>query len=120
MMLYGQVAINRTILAQQLDAVANPEALAAQQSYLGLQPASQIGNPLDPLNRPSPNAFNPNLVGYQPQITVLPVGVTMSANAVISADRRYVRITAFPFFSLIKGVVQYNLQRRRDRSSGIG
>ena len=34
----------------------------------------------------------------------------MQANAVISADRRYVRITAVPFFSTIKKVVQYNLQ----------
>jgi len=34
----------------------------------------------------------------------------MKANAVISADRRYVRITALPFFSSIKGVVQYNMQ----------
>jgi hypothetical protein len=41
---------------------------------------------------------------------VLPIGMTMKANAVISADRRYVRITALPFFSTIKGVVQYNMQ----------
>ena len=105
-----QVAVNRTILAQQLEAIANPEALLAQQNYANSQPASQIGNRANPLNRPSPNAFNPNLVGYQPQITVLPIGMTMKANAVISADRRYVRITALPFFSTIKGVVQYNMQ----------
>ena len=105
-----QVAVNRTILAQQLEAISNPEALLAQQNYVNSQPASQIGNRANPLNRPSPNAFNPNLVGYQPQITVLPVGMTMQANAVISADRRYVRITTLPFFSTIKGVVQYNLQ----------
>ena len=105
-----QVAVNRTILAQQLEAIANPEALLAQQNYANSQPASQIGNRANPLNRPSPNAFNPNLVGYQPQITVLPIGMTMKANAVISADRRYVRITALPFFSTVKGVVQYNMQ----------
>ena len=34
----------------------------------------------------------------------------MQANAVVSADRRYVRITCIPFFSNIKGVVQYNIQ----------
>ena len=106
-----QVAVNRTILAQQLEAISNPEALLAQQNYVNSQPASQIGNRSNPLNRPSPNAFNPNLVGYQPQITVLPIGMTMQANAVISADRRYVRITTLPFFSTIKGVVQYNLQQ---------
>ncbi|MDG2409898.1 MAG: hypothetical protein P8M53_12890, partial [Pirellulales bacterium] len=105
-----QVAVNRTILAQQLESISNPEALLAQRNYVNSQPASQIGNRSNPLNRPSPNAFNPNLVGYQPQITVLPIGMTMQANAVISADRRYVRITTLPFFSTIKGVVQYNLQ----------
>ena len=105
-----QVAVNRTILAQQLEAISNPDVLLAQQNYLNSQPASQIGNQLNPLNRPAPNAFNPNLVGYQPQITVLPIGMTMQANAVISADRRYVRITALPFFASVKGVVQYNLQ----------
>ena len=105
-----QVAVNRMILAQQLEAISNPEALLAQQNYVNSQPASQIGNRTNPLNRLSPNAFNPNLVGYQPQITVLPVGMTMQANAVISADRRYVRITTRPFFSTIKGVVQYNMQ----------
>ena len=105
-----QVAVNRTILAQQLESIANPEALLAQQNYANSQPASQIGNRANPLNRPSPNAFNPNLVGYQPIITVLPIGMTMKANAVISADRRYVRITALPFFSTVKGVVQYNTQ----------
>ena len=105
-----QVAVNRTILAQQLEAISNPEVLLAQQNYLNSQPASQIGNRSNPLNRPATNAFNPNLVGYQPQITVLPIGMTMQANAVISADRRYVRITTLPFFSTIKGVVQYNLQ----------
>jgi len=36
--------------------------------------------------------FRRGAVGYQPQLTVLPVGIQMQgAAAVISADRRYVR-----------------------------
>jgi len=105
-----QVAVNRSILAQQLEAISNPDALVNQQNYAQSQPAAQIGNRFDPRNRTAPNAFNPNLVGYQPQITLLPIGMTMEANAVVSADRRYVRITAVPFFSSVKRVVQYNLQ----------
>ena len=62
-----QVAINRTILAQQLEAITNPEVILAQQNYTNSQPASRIGNRTNPLNRPAPNAFNPN-VGYQPQL----------------------------------------------------
>ena len=37
-------------------------------------------------------AFN-QAVGYQPVITVLPSGTQMSVSGVVSADRRYVRIT---------------------------
>ena len=93
-----------------LKAISNPEALLAQQNYVNSQPASQIGNRANPLNRPSPNAFNPNLG----RLSTTDYGASdrddHAANAVISADRRYVRITTLPFFSTIKGVVQYNLQ----------
>jgi len=47
-------------------------------------------------------------VGYTPIITTLSEGVTMSAMAVISADRRYVRITAIPSFSNITDVFTFS------------
>ncbi|MDO4574902.1 MAG: hypothetical protein Q4D98_06770 [Planctomycetia bacterium] len=40
-------------------------------------------------------------VGYKPEILWLPEGAQLSAQGVISADRRYVRITASPLFSTI-------------------
>lgn len=43
-------------------------------------------------------------VGYQPVISVLSEGVTMSAMALVSADRRYVRLSLAPVFSAITGV----------------
>ncbi|TWT47676.1 VWA domain-containing protein [Botrimarina hoheduenensis] len=43
-------------------------------------------------------------VGFQPVITTLPDGTNFQATAVVSADRRYVRVTAVPFFSGIAGV----------------
>ena len=49
------------------------------------------------------------VVGFRPEIIVLPIGATLSTNAVISADRRYVRITALPFFSGVTAVTQFNL-----------
>ncbi len=97
----NQLAVNRTILAQQIDAVSDSDVSLSQAAASRLRQPSTIGN------RP---VFSRSAVGYQPQITVLPVGVTMQANAVVSADRRYVRITCIPFFSHIKGVVQYNIQ----------
>ncbi len=98
----SQIAVNRAILAQQLNAVSDSGVSLSDKTARQLQQASVIGN------RSAFRGRGP--VGYQPQITVLPVGVSMQANAVVSADRRYVRITSIPFFSLIKGVVQYNIQ----------
>ncbi|MGE5191847.1 MAG: hypothetical protein ACM3U2_05050 [Deltaproteobacteria bacterium] len=42
--------------------------------------------------------------GYQPVITLLSEGVQNTAMAVISGDRRYVRLTVTPSFSAITGV----------------
>ncbi|MBI3866401.1 MAG: hypothetical protein HY290_31360, partial [Planctomycetia bacterium] len=47
-------------------------------------------------------------VGFTPQITVLPEGVSMTVTAVISADRRYVRLTVIPSFTAITDVQQFS------------
>jgi hypothetical protein len=43
-------------------------------------------------------------VGYAPVITWLPEGTSLGASAVVSPDRRYVRMSLQPFFSRIKRV----------------
>lgn len=47
-------------------------------------------------------------VGYQPVITVLSEGVTTSAMAVVSGDRRYVRLSMAPFFSTITDITSFS------------
>ena len=50
-------------------------------------------------------------VGFQPQITTLPQGASLSgfpALAVVSADRRYVRTSPIPFFSQIGDVTTFD------------
>jgi hypothetical protein len=91
----GQVAMNQAIVSQQLnDASQSSEANAAiQQSREALAAV--------PIVRGS--------TGYQPVIINLPSGANMTAMAVISADRRYVRITPFPFFSSIGQVTTFNV-----------
>ena len=62
-------------------------------------------------------------VGYQPVITTLPEGAMMSATAVISADRRYVRITPTPLFSGVSQVNTFNMAtgtQRHDVTGGTG
>ncbi len=48
-------------------------------------------------------------VGYSPSITLLPTGAGLSGTAIVSSDRRYVRLSPQPFFSQIRRVVTYNL-----------
>jgi hypothetical protein len=53
--------------------------------------------------------FNrPGAVGYRPTITVIPEGAQFFSNAVISADRRYVRVSPSPSFTLITEVYTFN------------
>jgi hypothetical protein len=51
-----------------------------------------------------------NAVGYRPVITWLPEGTHFGASAVISPDRRYVRVSPTPFFSSVGPVYTYNIQ----------
>ena len=54
-------------------------------------------------------------VGFQPVITNLPEGAQFFSTAVISADRRYVRISPFPFFSQIGQVDTFNFGQQQAR-----
>jgi hypothetical protein len=56
----------------------------------------------------APNFFARGAVGYQPVISQLPSGASMSARGVISADRRYVRVSPFPMFTGIGEVNTFN------------
>ncbi len=51
-----------------------------------------------------------NNVGYMPVITWLPEGAQLAAGAVVSPDRRYVRVNAQPFFSSVGPVHSFNFQ----------
>jgi hypothetical protein len=46
-------------------------------------------------------------VGYQPTVTVIPDGITLNAQAVVSADRRYVRLTLNPSFNEVINVLTF-------------
>ena len=61
-----------------------------------------------------------NAVGVRPQITVLPEGTNFNASAVISADRRYVRVTPMPLFSGIGDVTTFNVTSDGNNQGGGG
>jgi len=52
--------------------------------------------------------IRPGVVGYRPNITVIPQGSMLIATGVISGDRRYVRITPSPNFNEIIEVSTFN------------
>ena len=94
-----QQDLGRAILAQQLGGLADPAAAAS------LSQSRRVtgGQPI-----PGMPFFRSGAVGYQPVITTLPEGTNMFATAVVSADRRYVRVTVTPLFSGVGQVTQFN------------
>ncbi len=94
-----QAQVGRAVLAQQLNALADP---SAEYSLSQSRGASGSGSPvLPPFGRGG-------VVGYQPTISTLPDGANLSAVAVVSADRRYVRVTPTPLFSGVGQVSTFN------------
>jgi hypothetical protein len=94
--------VNRHILAQQLAGAVDPQSTLTPGQFRG---GSGFGGfPF----------FGGGAVGYQPVITILPQGANLMGpggggiTAVVSADRRYVRISASPFFSGVGQVNTFN------------
>ncbi len=48
--------------------------------------------------------------GFQPIIQTIPSGITLTVTAVISADRRFVRLNLIPFFSEVTDVFTFSFQ----------
>jgi len=117
----SQVALNQQILAQQLDASLDPlalQALAAARAAAGSYSSGGTGG-----NNVNPLAAFPFLrgaIGYEPVIEMLPEGATFRVQAVISADRRYVRITSMPFFSGVSSVATFNMATGANGSTTNG
>ena len=94
-----QQQFGRAILAQQLAGMADASAAASLSRSRGTPRTT--GTPGLPF-------FRSGAVGYQPVISTLPEGTNMFAQAVVSADRRYVRITSTPLFSGVGQVTQFS------------
>ncbi|MEC9094779.1 MAG: hypothetical protein VX438_18870, partial [Planctomycetota bacterium] len=89
-----QFAVNRSILANKISKYDSSEAAREYAKY----ERKKAKDGLTPINNRRRDA------GFRPQITTLPSGAGASVTAVVSADRRYVRITPIPMFSSIASV----------------
>jgi len=94
-----QQEVSRAILAQQLSSMSDQEAVDSLSLTRPPKPSTPIGR------KPFTGA---NATGFQPIITTLPEGTNLQAMAVVSADRRYVRITSTPLFSGVGQVTTFN------------
>ena len=59
-------------------------------------------------------------VGFQPQIGFINSGITLNVNAVISADRRYVRLSLAPNFNNLVDIFTYTFASGGAGGAGIG
>lgn len=89
-----QRAVSQAVLSQQISSLADdavtslrPDEVRRRRRALGAAQAA---------------------VGFQPVIITLPNGTNFQATATISADRRYVRVTALPFFSGVSEVSSFS------------
>ncbi|MEI8320173.1 MAG: hypothetical protein WCH79_19745, partial [Planctomycetia bacterium] len=96
-----QQSVGKAILAQQLRGMSDSAAADSLAHSRGITGNPSTTAPFLPFNRGG-------ATGYQPVITSLQEGTNMSGTAVVSADRRYVRVEARPFFSGIGAVYTFN------------
>ncbi|NQV25551.1 MAG: hypothetical protein HQ518_14420 [Rhodopirellula sp.] len=59
-------------------------------------------------------------VGFSPIVGFINEGVSLSANAVVSADRRFVRISVAPFFNTLREIQTFSFQGGSAASPGGG
>jgi hypothetical protein len=100
-----QQAISRAVLAQQIESGSDPGALPFRPGDAARQ-AALFGRA--------------GAVGFQPIIQTISEGPMMLVTGVVSADRRYVRIAAFPTFNTIGNVQTFTFAGEAQPVEGNG
>ncbi len=62
----------------------------------------------------------PGAVAYSPTVGLIPSGVTLTVTPVVSADRRYVRLTLTPFFNALNNLQTFTFPGGAVGGSGLG
>jgi hypothetical protein len=102
-----QQQVSRAVLAQQIESASDARILSGRSDEMRRRQALGalgIGG----------------AVGFQPIIQVLPEGTMMGVTGVISADRRYVRISVAPVFSTIGDVQTFTFAGSSQQTGGGG
>ena len=99
-----QEAISQAVLAQQVDNFSDPRITPDRLGDRRLRRQLGLGGG--------------GAVGFQPIIQILPDGTQMVANAVVSPDRRYVRVAASPSFTGIGEVSTFSFASGTNNTGG--
>jgi len=117
---YGKRAAHSAHEAEAQRRQALADSPAYRQARLAQWQAARAAQNAAAAARPAaarPVVYGPRPgVGYAPIITWLSEGTSMGASAVVSPDRRYVRINAQPFFSYIPQVDTFNFYTGKTRT----
>ena len=96
----------------QKKAARRSTAGSAILSQLNNNPAAQIGGGgggnVGGIGGQNPGAGGSGNIGFQPVVALISEGVSLTAMAAVSGDRRYVRISASPVFSNITDVFTFS------------
>ncbi len=111
---------SNAVLAQIDNNGPEPGSLAELEFQRRLQGFSSGANRPAPFPPGRLPPFFRGAVGYRPNITVIPVGTMFFATAVISGDRRYVRVSAAPNFTDILAVDTFNIVTGAGSNNGAG
>jgi tetratricopeptide (TPR) repeat protein len=99
-----QQELSKAVLGEQISGLEDPRALPPREQLLLRNRALGLGG----------------AVGYQPIIMFLQPGTNFATQAVISADRRYVRVTSVPSFSQIGNVTTFTFAGSSQQTGGGG
>ena len=122
----SQLAVNRQILAQQLASVTDPRVLAsANKSQDSDAGTGVFAAPMRSSERGGGWPMRGGAVGYQPVIIFIGEGLqppngNPQFQGVVSADRRYVRITSSPLFQHIVKVDRFTYSGDTSQNGGGG
>jgi hypothetical protein len=115
-----QFILQRHLLTQQLDEVYS--STAASDYYNSRENASEdgFGGAVAENNEEGLFIRYPRDAGYQPVITLLPEGAFLNVGHATTADRLYVMVSSFPFFSQITDVQTFNIFGSAETAGGGG
>jgi hypothetical protein len=122
----SQLAVNRQILAQQLASATDPRVLAsANKAQEGEAGTGVFAAPRGGSSERAGWPMRSGAVGYQPVIVFIGEGLQPPTGnpqfqGVVSADRRYVRITTAPLFQHIVKVDRFTFNGDTSEGGGSG